>query len=188
MRRLALVALASVLPVLVRAEEPPPVVQHEVGVNLVVNPSFEKPKPGQKYRPLGWEEPDELTSFWDKQPGRGRVLRLDTDVLQSEHDRRLEEMKIPRADRPKPRRKAPTVDPKYDTVGGNKGATLRCDPIPVEPKTFPLYSFTFTLEHTVKVDPGAAVVVGEVNREHDMMEQVIRDGGERFDPNRAPES
>jgi hypothetical protein len=135
-RTLASGALLLVLPLLVVAGEeeipPPPAVTHEVGVNLVKNPGFGTAVRGEK-RPLGWEEPDGLTSFWE---GHGRdhgyVIRLDTDVLQSEHDERREQMKLPRETRPPARKKSPTVPPKYDTVGGNKGAILRSDPIPVE--------------------------------------------------------
>ena len=133
MRRTVWLPALLVLPLLVHAEDEPPPPKHEVGVNLVPNHDFEKAHPREKDRPLGWEEPDGLTSFWEKHAGRGHVVRLDTDVLQSEHDRRLEEMQLPRSERPKARPKSPTVPPKYDTVGGNKGATLRCDPIAVEP-------------------------------------------------------
>jgi hypothetical protein len=135
MRRALPFLLAVLLPWLVRAEEgvpPLPEVKHRVGVNRVVNGDFEK-KHVERPGPLGWEEPDGLTSFWEKVGGKhGRVIRLDTDVKQSEHDRRLEEMKIPHGDRPPPGTKSPTTPPKYDTVGGNKGATLRSDRIPIE--------------------------------------------------------
>ena len=69
------------------------------------------------------------------------VIRLDTDVLQSEHDERLEQMKLPADRRPAAKKKSPTVEPKYDTVGGNKGAILRSDPIRVEPGA--AYRLTF---------------------------------------------
>jgi hypothetical protein len=145
MKRALVPLILVVIPFVVRAAEAPKPappkpappktagVVHQVGVNLVVNPNFAKPYGRGQKRPLGWEEPDGLTSFWESVgQGHARVIRLDTDVLQSEHDKRLKEMTLPTDKRPPPKPKSPTVPPKYDTVGGNKGATLRSDPILLE--------------------------------------------------------
>jgi hypothetical protein len=97
--------------------------------NLVPNGDFET---GQ-ITPAGWQSVDGLTSFWvqDEDPMHGKVLKFDTDVLQSQaYDWwiKVAEGASP-GDAPK---KQPTVKPKYDTIAGLDGAWFWSDPIPVE--------------------------------------------------------
>src|SRR5271156_4025491 len=50
--------------------------------NLIPNGDFEKGTDS----PDGWQKIDGLTTFWEKDPDgkRGKVIRIDTDVLQSQ--------------------------------------------------------------------------------------------------------
>jgi len=103
--------------------------------NLVANGNFEAPGD----QPRGWEKVNGLTMFLRDEGGaRGRVLHIDTDVYEREHNRWIQKFKAgaPLAEAPK---KTPTTGPKYDTVGGNYGVHNYCDPIPVTPgKTYRL--------------------------------------------------
>jgi hypothetical protein len=99
------------------------------GENLVANSDFEQ----GEGTPAGWQTIDGLSSFWVDDPDgtRGKVLKLDTDVLQSqayEWWTRLIAGAAP-ADAPQ---KLPTVEPKYDTLAGLDGVWFWSDPIKVE--------------------------------------------------------
>src|SRR5579883_941768 len=50
--------------------------------NLVVNGDFEEGDDS----PKGWQQIDGLTTFWvkDEDPKRGRVIKVDTDVYQTQ--------------------------------------------------------------------------------------------------------
>ncbi len=100
--------------------------------NLAGNGSFDEGAPRATKVP-GWTEVDGLTTFFDVTPSRGRVLRIDTDVLLGEANARWKEMELPRSERPAARKKGPTTPPKYDTVGGTTGAKIYSDYIRVEP-------------------------------------------------------
>jgi hypothetical protein len=76
---------------------------------------------------------DGLTTFFANEPGRGRVLRIDTDVRLAEADARWLEMEKPAAERPPAKPKGPTHPPKYDTVGGTTGAKIYSDYLRIEP-------------------------------------------------------
>jgi len=105
--------------------------------NLVKNPGFEEGTGS----PANWEKVDGLCSFWvDKESPTGKCVMFDTDVLQSQHDewRKKFEAGAPASQAPQ---KLPTKEPKYDTVGGNKGAHIYSDPIPVKPGM--VYRFDF---------------------------------------------
>lgn len=97
--------------------------------NLIPNGDFEA---GQT-TPDGWQTVDGLSSFWvkDDDPQHGRVLRFDTDILQTqayEWWAQIAKGAFPK-DAPK---KVPTVEPKYDTLAGLDGVWFWSDPIPVE--------------------------------------------------------
>jgi hypothetical protein len=98
-------------------------------VNLVPNGDFEKGKDS----PDGWQQVDGLTTFWVDDPGkkRGKVIKFDTDVLQSQgYEWWLKIAKGAKAkDAPK---KKPTTPPKYDTLAGLDGVWYWSDYIPVE--------------------------------------------------------
>ena len=109
-------------------EEKPPRVKPGAK-NLVANGDFE----AGTDTPAGWQKIDGLTTFWVKDPDgkRGKVLKLDTDVLQSQaYDWWVKIAGTARAkDAPK---KLPTTPPKYDTLAGLDGVWYWSDPFPLE--------------------------------------------------------
>ena len=99
------------------------------GPNLIPNGDFEAGADS----PAGWQVADGLCSFWetDADPTRGKIVRFDTDVLQSQAYQwwdRIADGASPK-DAPK---KLPTVEPKYDTIAGLDGAWYWSDYFPVE--------------------------------------------------------
>jgi hypothetical protein len=83
--------------------------------------------------PRAWQQIDGLSTFWvdDPDSARGKVLRFDTDVLQSQAYRwwgKIVEGASPREAPPK----EPTVEPKYDTLAGLDGVWYYSDYVPVE--------------------------------------------------------
>ena len=78
---------------------------------------------------------DNLTLFWDSTASTtGKCIRMDTDVIQKEVHRRMEELI---ANPGAPRwAKTPTRPPKFDTVAGLEGVSLYSEAIPVEPGKF----------------------------------------------------
>jgi hypothetical protein len=121
----ALVGLAAVAAEPEKPKPPPA----GGGVNLIPNGDFEE----GKTTPTGWQTVDGLSSFWvkDDDPAHGKVLKVDTDVTQSQaYDWWVKIAKgaLP-GDAPK---KDPTQEPKYDTLAGNDGVWFWSDFIPVE--------------------------------------------------------
>jgi hypothetical protein len=97
--------------------------------NLLPNGDFEQ----GRITPEHWQTIDGLSTFWveDDDPRHGRVLKFDTDVLQSQAYQwwvKIADGASP-ADAP---RKLPTQEPKYDTLAGLDGVWFWSDPIPVE--------------------------------------------------------
>jgi hypothetical protein len=97
--------------------------------NLVPNGDFE----AGTDTPAGWQSVDGLSSFWvaDEGPEHGKVIKFDTDVLQSQ----AYDWWVKIADGARPGdapRKLPTVEPKYDTLAGLDGVWFWSDFIPVE--------------------------------------------------------
>ena len=97
--------------------------------NLCPNGDFEKGKDS----PEGWQQVDGLTTFWVDDPGkkRGKVIKFDTDVLQSQgYEWWLKIAKGGKAkDAPK---KKPTTPPKYDTLAGLDGVWYWSDFIEIK--------------------------------------------------------
>jgi hypothetical protein len=98
--------------------------------NLVPNGDFEV----GDTTPAGWQTVDGLCSFWvkDEDPAHGKVIKLDTDVLQSQaYDWWV---KIAKGAEPKdaPAKEASKDSNKYDTLAGNDGVWFWSDFIPVE--------------------------------------------------------
>lgn len=98
--------------------------------NLIVNGDFDE----GEITPKGWQTIDGLTSFWEKDedPKRGKVLKLDTDVLQKQaYDWWV---KIHGGSSPKDApAKTPSTDPnKYDTLAAFDGTFFWSDAIPVK--------------------------------------------------------
>jgi len=120
---LGVAALATAAPV-----PPAPVIPKDAK-NLVANGDFEK----GEWTPDGWQAVDGLSSYWvkDADPARGKVMKFDTDILQSQGYARWAET----AGGAKPDtapKKIPTVEPKYDTLAGLDGVWFWSDYIPVE--------------------------------------------------------
>ena len=112
------------------AEEAPP------AGPMPLNGDFEK-EAKQRGSPLGWDRVDNLTTFWVKDPfpgpgGRpqGRVLKMDTDVLESEWLRRKEELRKDPDARPWTKT---LVEPsrQYATVGATYGVSCYSAAMPV---------------------------------------------------------
>jgi hypothetical protein len=132
-KRCACLALLAVLLGLVAVAAEPekpkaPVVKDPT--NLVRNGNFEE----GDANPTGWQTVDGLSTFWvkDDDPAHGRVLKIDTDILQSQaYDWWTQIAKGALAkDAPK---KIASKDPnKYDTLAGNDGVWFWSDPLPVE--------------------------------------------------------
>lgn len=97
--------------------------------NLIPNGDFE----AGTDTPDGWQTVDGLSAFWvrDADPAHGKVIKFDTDVLQSQaYDWWV---KIANGSRPGDApAKQPTVEPKYDTLAGLDGVWYWSDFIPVE--------------------------------------------------------
>ncbi|MFO0879363.1 MAG: hypothetical protein U0840_18610 [Gemmataceae bacterium] len=114
---------ATLLPAV---EQPP---RKDEGKNLVVNGDFEKGTDS----PEGWQQVDGLSTFWVDDPDgkRGKVIKFDTDILQSQaYDWWVQ---IRKGARPKDApKKKPTTPPKYDTLAGLDGVWYWSDFIPVE--------------------------------------------------------
>jgi hypothetical protein len=118
--------------------------------NLVPNGDFEKPGKGG---PAGWARPDGLSTFWESASGRGKCIRIDTDVLSSEFRAREDEMEKARSagrDPPPARKKSPTKGPKYDTVAGLDGVHFTSEPIAIDP------SKRYILEVLARVEGSAS--------------------------------
>jgi hypothetical protein len=96
--------------------------------NLLPNGDFEKGDDS----PAAWQTIDGLSSFWvDDDEAHGKVMKFDTDVLQSQAYRWWEQIVAgaKSADAPA---KEPTVEPKYDTLAGLDGVWYYSDYIRVE--------------------------------------------------------
>jgi hypothetical protein len=132
--RYAWIALPFAVLVLSAVADPPadkkPPADDKKSKNLVVNGDLEE---GDD-TPKGWQKVDGLTTFWvkDSDPAHGKVLKFDTDVLQSQgYDWWVKIAQGARAkDAPK---KIPSKDPnKYDTLAGLDGVWFWSDFIPIE--------------------------------------------------------
>ncbi len=100
------------------------------GKNLLVNGAFEE----GDTTPKGWQVIDGLTTFWvkDEDPKHGKVLKVDTDVLQSQGYEWWSKIALGKAAAKDAPKKLPTMGDKYDTLAGNDGVWVWSDPIPVK--------------------------------------------------------
>jgi len=100
------------------------------GKNLIPNGDFEQ----GEVTPKGWQSIDGLSSFWvqDEDPRHGKVLKFDTDVLQSQGYVWWKKIRAGASPKDAPK-KEPTQEPKYDTLAGLDGVWFWSDPVPVEP-------------------------------------------------------
>ncbi len=130
--RLSLLVITLVGLFFVAVAEPaakPPVIPKDAK-NLIPNGDFEQ----GEITPKHWQTIDGLSTFWvkDDDPKRGKVLKVDTDITQSQaYDWWMQITKGAKAkDAPK---KVPSKDPnKYDTLAGLDGVWFWSDPIPVK--------------------------------------------------------
>ncbi|MEK7271133.1 MAG: hypothetical protein AAB215_09370 [Planctomycetota bacterium] len=122
------------------AEPPKPVEPPKPGENLLKNGSFEE-KSGNDLAPgpAGWDPPNDLTTFWEKDddPAHGFVIRVDTGVLESEAKAREKEMDAAASEKRKPAPARPKTEPgprdKYGVIGASYGVSLYGEAIPVKP-------------------------------------------------------
>src|ERR1700730_5361367 len=102
-----------------KADTPKPKSDKKEAKNLIPNGDFEEGDATPKH----WQTVDGLTAFWvkDPDPKHGKVIKFDTDVLQSQGYEwwgKIARGKATAKDAPK---KQPTVEPKYDTLAGLDG-------------------------------------------------------------------
>ena len=140
MRRLTIIALA-LLSLLVLAQDEEEKKPTKLGPELVENGDFES----GKEVPKGWDEPDELTTFWVKSPdGKGKCLKFDNDILLSDLKKRWKEMKLPRDKRPPAKiSHRPTQKEQYSTVAATYGAQIWSQYFPLEHGKKYLFSLRF---------------------------------------------
>lgn len=101
---------------------------HTPTANLLTNGDFES---GEAGIPTGWGPLDNLTTFWVEggPSGKGKCLKIDTDVYLAEWEEHKKAVAEGRAD---VRQKTPTSGAKYDTVAGTKGVQVISQPIRIE--------------------------------------------------------
>ena len=138
-RPIVIAALLAFAAASARAEPPSPAPPGEAvddpaslpqGENLLPNGDFEQ----GEITPDGWQSVDGLSSFWVEadDPARGRVLRFDTDVLQSQAYAWWKEIHAGASPEDAPSKQL-TVEPKYDTLAGLDGTWFFSDAIAIEP-------------------------------------------------------
>lgn len=97
------------------------------GENLIPNGTFDEGAETAAH----WERADGLTSFFETEPGRGRIVRMDTCV---DRDQALEWAKAFKADPTlKPPAKKPIAPTSYGSIGGNEGVMLDSELIDCTP-------------------------------------------------------
>lgn len=97
------------------------------GENLVKNGNFDE---GEN-RASHWERADGLTSFFETEEGRGRIVKMDTCV---DRDQAMEWAKAFKADPTlKPPAKKPIAPSSYSSIGGNEGVMLDSEFIDCKP-------------------------------------------------------
>lgn len=97
------------------------------GENLIPNGTFDEGEPYAAH----WERADGLTGFFEKEEGRGRIVKLDTLV---DRDQALEWAKAFKADPTlKPPAKKPIAPASYGSIGGNEGVMLDSELVDCKP-------------------------------------------------------
>lgn len=131
MRTLTITLLIGMLGVVVAADPPSPKPADPTRgkPNLVPNGDFEE----GEITPKHWQTIDGLSTFWvkDDDPQRGKVIRVDTDILQSQAYGWWTKIAKGAAPKDAPA-KLPTKEPKYDTLAGLDGVWFWSDFIPIE--------------------------------------------------------
>jgi hypothetical protein len=97
------------------------------GENLIPNGRFDEGETDAAH----WERADGLTSFFETEEGRGRIVKLDSLV---DRDQALEWAKAFKADPTlKPPAKKPIAAASYGSIGGNEGVMLDSELIDCKP-------------------------------------------------------
>lgn len=97
------------------------------GENLIPNGTFDEGEPAAAH----WERADGLTSFFETEEGRGRIVKMDTLV---DRDQALEWTKAFKADPAlKPPAKKPIAPSSYGSIGGNEGVMLDSELVDCKP-------------------------------------------------------
>ncbi len=97
------------------------------GTNLIPNGSFDEGDETASH----WERADGLTSFFETEEGRGRIVKLDTLV---DRDQAMEWSKTFKTDPSrKPPAKKPIAQGSYSSIGGNEGVMLDSELIDCKP-------------------------------------------------------
>jgi len=97
--------------------------------NLAKNGAFEV---GSRWQPEGWQQVNNMTTFYVAEGKPGKCIKIDTDVYEREvlpWLKRIEQGADP-GGAPK---KTITSGHKYDTIGGTYGVQFYSDPIPINP-------------------------------------------------------
>ena len=117
------------------------VIDKITGPTIIPNGDFEKmdPKTGTV---VNWGPMDGLSTFWVDEPGRGKVMRVETDVLwdQWEDWRAKIRAGASRHDAPK---KKPYTGPGYNTVAGSRGVAVYNEYVPIKKGQAYQLSFDF---------------------------------------------
>ena len=109
--------------------DPEPAKTAQAPGNLLPNGDFSN----GKTTPLSWQTIDGLSTYWvnDQDPQHGKVLKFDSDVLQSQAYQWWN--KIAKGASPlQAPRKLPAKPPKYDTLAGLDGVWFWSDPIAIK--------------------------------------------------------
>ncbi len=97
------------------------------GENLIPNGTFDEGEPFAAY----WERADGLTSFFEKEEGRGRIVKMDTLV---DRDQALAWAQAFKADPTlTPPAKKPIAPGSYGSIGGNEGVMLDSELVACKP-------------------------------------------------------
>lgn len=120
---------APAAPKAVRIEDP-----NSLGKNLLPNGDFNTPSKDGTH-PAHWQHIDNLVFFWTtdpKQPKRGKVIKIDTDVYQHQAYQWWIERFVHREPLKKAPKKLPTSGPKYNTIAGLDGGFFWSDFIEIK--------------------------------------------------------
>ncbi len=97
------------------------------GENLIPNGTFDEGEPFAAH----WERADGLTSFFEKEEGRGRIVKMDTLV---DRDQALAWAQAFKADPTlTPPAKKPIAPTSYGSIGGNEGVMLDSELVDCKP-------------------------------------------------------
>jgi len=112
-------------------EKPDRVVDQVTGPNIVPNGDFEKADKTGRFAE-GWGPFDGLSVFWVDEPGRGKVIRVETDMPVSQWKQWRDAIAAGAKIEDAPQ-KLPRSADGYETVGGNNGVAVWGPIVPIQP-------------------------------------------------------